>query len=535
MIHLPRLLLAVLLGAAVLVPTAFADPVPTPLGPAPTEGALLSFHFQDTPVADALATIARAGGINLLMGAGVKGNVKNVEVKDVSAEQALTAVAQAAGMTLSKRGNAYVIDAPAAEAAPIPRPTPTPRLLSPPRPEPPEYGPSVILPPPGLQYMPPVIPAPPLGEVSPWLPPAHPSSGAAVLVPLAASADPVAPTRADCLVIESLPLKYVSAAETATAYFGDTPVPSVQLPEVLAPRVSRLLNEAFLGITLPATGDPGAGLKNQLTFNAVPVGNYGPARSRGEDMKSFLPADVRIMADETGNTLLVSGPPEGVLQFREVLTLLDQPRREITVCVNLVEILLAEGEPEVPGAVGLAPPKLAATLRTQLNKGIARQLGSGKYMVNNNRTLTTLWGSLYRGYASRAGDRGERLWEPRAGFAGVSLCLTPLIISADDSVTLTVDTSRVGTGQPCAPPVRLNPGDLQISDPLTSQVTAKSKEWLVVGFPGVTIASLEGLAGGPAPAPPTAGGPAPASTPARSELVAVITVTPAAYRTIPAR
>ena len=123
MIHLPRLLLAVLLCATVLIPV-FADDAPPPPGPqaatpaqieihpSPDDPNLLRIKVKNAPAVQVLSMIVHAGGINVLLAAGVTGTIAELSLTDVTAEQAIPLVVAAAGLACRKEGDHYLVDVP---------------------------------------------------------------------------------------------------------------------------------------------------------------------------------------------------------------------------------------------------------------------------------------------------------------------------------------------------------------------------------------------------------------------------------------
>lgn len=104
------------LGAILMMHSAaarsaqMAPPVPsTPALTAPApESMPTSFVFRDTPIKELFEMLARRERINIVLGRGVTGNVA-VNLYNMSTRQAIFAIAEAAGYSVSVRENGYFI------------------------------------------------------------------------------------------------------------------------------------------------------------------------------------------------------------------------------------------------------------------------------------------------------------------------------------------------------------------------------------------------------------------------------------------
>jgi len=105
-----RQLLCALLAFPAL---ALAEVTPAPASaPAPTAAsATMSYTFRDTPISELFNMIARSARVNIMLGRGVTGNV-SINLYDLTARQALEAVAQAGGFTVSERAGGFLIEDP---------------------------------------------------------------------------------------------------------------------------------------------------------------------------------------------------------------------------------------------------------------------------------------------------------------------------------------------------------------------------------------------------------------------------------------
>lgn len=107
-----------LLCALLLLPTlALAQGVPAPAGNAPAAApATMSYTFRDTPVSELFNMIARSARVNIMLGRGVGGNV-SINLYDLTAREAIEAIAQAGGYSVSERAGGFLIEDPRAAPA----------------------------------------------------------------------------------------------------------------------------------------------------------------------------------------------------------------------------------------------------------------------------------------------------------------------------------------------------------------------------------------------------------------------------------
>lgn len=69
---------------------------------------LMSFVFRDTPIAELFEMISRKERVNIMLARGVNGNV-SVNLYDLTASQAIYAIAEVGGYAVAIRGNGYII------------------------------------------------------------------------------------------------------------------------------------------------------------------------------------------------------------------------------------------------------------------------------------------------------------------------------------------------------------------------------------------------------------------------------------------
>ena len=125
----PALAAALALAMAMMSPAWAAKPAAAARSAAPADaGALaplstspsaagepMSFVFRDVPISELFEMLARKERINIVLGRGVTGNVA-VNLYNMSTRQAIMAIAEAGGYTVTARENGYYISDPKAAA-----------------------------------------------------------------------------------------------------------------------------------------------------------------------------------------------------------------------------------------------------------------------------------------------------------------------------------------------------------------------------------------------------------------------------------
>jgi type II secretory pathway component GspD/PulD (secretin) len=400
----------------------------------------VSITVKDASVREVLRMVAKAAGANLIVSDGVGGKAVSVDIRDVPFEDALTILGQANGFRWRKLGDVYIITpvaGGAANAAPAPGPP----------------GP----------YM----------------------------------------------VVERIPLKFVSAARVADSFRkppvaaapqpdAPPPVPPAALPLVAA-AVSRALNESFLGLPIPAVGDPVPTLKDApVCVGQGPASPQNPAGmplvfdppQPGGNFCQLLPDGMSsaIVVDEPLNALIVCGTREALDQFKELVALLDQPIKQVELSLKWVQVdppLDAAfgvnlGTDPAPVSFRLANGHFTEALRKLLNEGRAQVLGETRALAPNNRGAVVLQGAISRAYVRGGLPGHDGLYAPRADFAGLTLLLTPRV-NKDDTVTVDLHALLAATDKSLALPVELAaPEGLHTADLLQLQVTISDNETLMI-------------------------------------------------------
>jgi len=94
---------------------AVVNAAPMPALPAPNP-ATMSYTFRDTPISELFNMIARSARVNIMLGRGVSGNV-SINLYDLTARQAIEAIAQAGGYSVSERAGGFLVEDPRAAPA----------------------------------------------------------------------------------------------------------------------------------------------------------------------------------------------------------------------------------------------------------------------------------------------------------------------------------------------------------------------------------------------------------------------------------
>lgn len=106
-----QLLCALLAFPAVALAEVTPAPVPASVTAVTAASSTMSYTFRDTPISELFNMIARSARVNIMLGRGVTGNV-SINLYDLTARQALEAIAQAGGFTVSERAGGFLIEDP---------------------------------------------------------------------------------------------------------------------------------------------------------------------------------------------------------------------------------------------------------------------------------------------------------------------------------------------------------------------------------------------------------------------------------------
>jgi type II secretory pathway component GspD/PulD (secretin) len=106
-----------LLALCLLAPAVHAEPAQSaPAVPAVSPAAspvaeVMSYTFRDTPISELFNMISRSAKVNIVLGRGVSGNV-SISLYDLTVRQAIEAIAEAGGYSVSERAGGFLISDP---------------------------------------------------------------------------------------------------------------------------------------------------------------------------------------------------------------------------------------------------------------------------------------------------------------------------------------------------------------------------------------------------------------------------------------
>lgn len=83
----------------------------TATAPVPLAPVTMSYTFRDTPIEELFNMIARSARINIVLGKGVGGNV-SINLYDMTVREAIEAIAEAGGFTVTERAGGFLISDP---------------------------------------------------------------------------------------------------------------------------------------------------------------------------------------------------------------------------------------------------------------------------------------------------------------------------------------------------------------------------------------------------------------------------------------
>jgi general secretion pathway protein D len=300
---------------------------------------LINITVKDAPVAKVLEMIARAGGVNVVVGEEITGKIQSITLTDVTVEQALQYICLAENIYWRKLGNAYIVSK---------TPPPAPAVQ------------------PVLPTVEPVLPINP--------PTPQPLQGSGVSNAGGISAPPLAPgntvvvsssTGGPPITVQTLPVKYQSAEKIALM-FGGSVITNRATGGGFTQRGSYGASRTRGGQAASASGfsdmqAPGAPGGNYMygQFGGGFGGNAGGGGQQGGGQRQgggqggqfgggqggaggasqLLPQEVMPpIAFMPLNVLLVRGTQEGIDQFREMLALLDQPIKQVRISTKFVTV-----------------------------------------------------------------------------------------------------------------------------------------------------------------------------------------------------
>jgi type II secretory pathway component GspD/PulD (secretin) len=291
----------------------------------------INIDVRDMEIGDVLRMLGKAADANIIVGKNVTGEINSLTLRDVSVEMALRAIASANGYHWRKDGNIYFVTAEAPAVEPQPAlDDPASRMPEGPAGQPPEDEVAGI-------------PAPPAETVG---------------------ADHQAPavTEKPRIVFEMMPLSYKTANEVA-ALFGGSAAPSLSSTGLrsgasglsAAQRSSSSSTFGAMGVyrnRLGGTGlpqfdeggDVGGGLGGGIGTQTG-IGTTGTTGTTTGTGTITLPGEMEPpVAIMSHNALLVRGTREEIDEFREMLTMLDIPQKQVEIATKWIDVQTTAAE-----------------------------------------------------------------------------------------------------------------------------------------------------------------------------------------------
>ncbi len=293
----------------------------------------INIDVRDMAVADVLRMLGQAANANIIVGAGVTGNIQSLTLRNISVEAALKLITEAQGYFWRCEDNVYVVSA-------APMPSRTGASSQPPEGsqvesrygQPPEDSSPTVPPPP-------VVQEPPYGAITP-----APEAGSPEGQPRTAY----------------LTLNYLNARDTALTFGGSVADYGTGLENRrVGPRAGTGLSAVAIrnrqgggllgsGMSTPQSwmtgmgqfedegagvgGGLGGGLTNQGQGTTGTSGTTGAGEELLPDGIDSLTAFMR------DNALLVRGTPSAIDEFREILAMLDRPAKQVEIATKWVEV-----------------------------------------------------------------------------------------------------------------------------------------------------------------------------------------------------
>lgn len=321
---------------------------------------LINITVKDASVPEVLHMIARAGSVNVVVGEGVEGRIKTINLTDVTVEEALQFIALAQNLYWRKLGKTYIVSA---NPPTVPVATPQPQVT-------------------------PVLPAgtlpasatgstPPAGQQV-----AHVGGGVTPPPPLPSSARIVTEGPGDNdFVVDKFDVQYADPGHIAEMFGGyrvedsrfnfevprswhANPFDRTRLrgglaaqmsgfTEMQAPGAPGSVGWGQFGGYGGGMGGLGGGLGGGMGGFGGSTGGYGggvggqyggtsgygAGGAGGGGIAQLLPQDMfPPIAYMPLNVLLVRGTQQAIDQFKDIVSLLDQPIKQVRISTQFVEI-----------------------------------------------------------------------------------------------------------------------------------------------------------------------------------------------------
>ena len=303
----------------------------------PPEQRLINIDVKDGAIDSVLRMLAKAAGVNIVIGENVTGRVEAVSLRDVTVETALELITMTRGYYYHRQGNVYVVTVePVAGTSSVPpRGADSRPLVRPGESAPGPIGPAPVTPP--------STAGPAVVTPSPLLHPPQPSS-------VVAPGDPGEPKT----VFKLIHMKFADARQLAAA-FGGTESGTQEMGSTRPMRPSEYRrwqdrgNDSYVGPDIFSGGSSasrwgqddlggGRGSSGRSTRGSSSSSSGRSSGSSG-GLDSMLPGE---MDPPTAflplNALLVRGTQEEIDQFTEIIAMLDVRTRQVEIACKFVDV-----------------------------------------------------------------------------------------------------------------------------------------------------------------------------------------------------
>jgi type II secretory pathway component GspD/PulD (secretin) len=309
------------------------------------EQELINIDVKDGAIDAVLRMLAKAAGVNIVIGENVTGRVEAVSLRDVSVEAALQLITVTHGYEWTRQGNVYVVT-----AKPLPEKSGDGVAAGQSRPAPAGTG---VTDPAAPMSLDTTAVGQPTAAAAPVSPPMLSPEPSSVVTAGAAPGEPV-------LVTKMFPLKFKDAEELAWAFGGTAVGTKLAAANLPAERLSQRRHgvgrapEPYAGPDIFGGSTDGTSRWGQMPggfgdarsgVGAGSAARSGVSGSRGGmgGLGAMLPGEMEPpIAFMPENALIVRGTQAEIDQFAEIMEMLDQPARQIEISTKFVDVVTSE-------------------------------------------------------------------------------------------------------------------------------------------------------------------------------------------------
>ncbi len=302
----------------------------------PNEQHLINIDVKDGAIDAVLRMLAKAAGVNIVIGENVTGRVETVVLRDVTVETALEMITIAQGYHWYRKDNVYLVTAEPFPGALESQGALTSGIGGPGPERATGRGPAV--------GTPELAPAETARALSP--PPVTPHDPSTIVTP-GAPGEPK-------IVIKYLPLKFKDAEELAyafggTAFGGSTPgekFPAFRLSD--RRHLTGATPKSYAGPDVFGGDSSSSSRWGQQPGLGTGRSSRGATSGRGDTggrggVEGFLPGDMEPpVAYMPENALIVQGTQAEIDKFTEIVEMLDVRAKQVEIRTKFVDVLTTE-------------------------------------------------------------------------------------------------------------------------------------------------------------------------------------------------